>query len=63
MRPQHVLPVWVSIDLGVMEIKGYFTLPRSPEEESHHWMQFSVIHRAPLLEKSYPSAGDTVSVF
>ena len=38
------------VDLGVIAIKGYFTLLRTPEVELDHQMQFSVIRRTtPLL--------------
>ena len=33
----------VRVDLGVMTIKGYSTLPKSPELEPNYQMQFSVI--------------------
>ena len=33
------------MNLGVMIIKGYSTLSRSPKLESHHQMQFSLILR------------------
>ena len=39
------------IDLKIIVIKGYFTLPEAPELEPHHQMQ------------SYLSARVTVSVF
>ena len=45
MRSKQVLSLWVSVDLGVMAMKGYSILPRSPELEPHHQMKFSVIHR------------------
>ena len=38
-----ILPLWVSVDLGVM--KRYSTLPRSPILESLYHMQFKVISR------------------
>ena len=36
IEAKQVLPLWVKVDLGVMAIKGYFTLPRSTELKSHH---------------------------
>ena len=30
-------------DLGVMAIKGYYTLPKEPELEPHHQMQFWLV--------------------
>ena len=53
------LRLWVSIDQGVMERKGYSTLPRALELEPDHQMQFSVIARTPLSRGSYPAAVDT----
>ena len=45
-------------------MKGYTTtLPRSPELESHHQMQFCVITRTLFeVRKSYPSAGQSQSM-
>ena len=40
----------LSVDLGLMAMKGYFTLPRSPEMESHYQMQLSVIPRTPFSD-------------
>ncbi len=37
------LSVWVKVNIGVMAIKGYITLPRASEQEHHHQIQFSVI--------------------
>ena len=48
MRPQHILPLWVAVDLRVMAIKEYYILYRSPELESHHQMQFSVTQNKPF---------------
>ena len=39
----------VRVYLGVMAMKGYSTLPRVPEQESHHQMEFSAISRRPLF--------------
>ena len=53
----------LELTLEVMEITGYSTLLRSPEQESYH-KKFSVLHRPPfLLVGSHPSAGNTVRVF
>ena len=49
MAPKQILPLYFRVDLGVMEMKSYFTLLRAPEVESHHQIQFSVIPRTPLL--------------
>ena len=45
MRLKQVLPLRFTVDLGVMAIKEYFPLFRSPELEPHNQMQFSVIPR------------------
>ena len=37
--------------LGVMAMKGYLILLRSPELETHHQLQFSVISRTPLFSE------------
>ena len=36
------------VDLGVMTIKGFFTLLKDPGLEPHHQMQFNVIPRIPV---------------
>ena len=41
----QVLTLWVRVDLGVMEMKTYPLLPRSPELEPHHLIQFRVMHK------------------
>ena len=46
---QIYLPHRVRVDLEVMAMEGYSTLPRSPEEKPHYWMQFNVIHIIPLF--------------
>ena len=45
MGPQKILSFRVREDLGVMAIKRYSILPRVPDQESHHWMQFNVLAR------------------
>ena len=45
MEPEQVLPLWVRVDLGVMAMKAYSTLPIFPELEPHYQVQFSVITR------------------
>ena len=37
-----------SVDLGVMEMKGYGTLLRSPKLEPHHQMLYSHIQDTPF---------------
>ena len=49
MRPQQVLPLKIKVDLGIMAMKGYSTLPRSPELEPHHQMLFSIIPGSPIF--------------
>ena len=48
-----------------MATKGYSTLTRFSEPESHYWMQLSVIPRTPLFNVTnlIHSALDTVGVF
>ena len=36
-----MLTLGVRVDLGGMELKEYFTLPRAPELYPHHQMQLS----------------------
>ena len=51
------------MDLGVIAIKGYSTLPKPLEQELHHQMEFSVIAKTlQFWERSYLSAEDTVSI-
>ena len=40
--------------MGVMAMKGFFTLSRSPELEPHHQMQFSVIPKTSLFGRLAP---------
>ena len=51
MGVKQILLHLIKVDLGVMALKKYFTLPWSLELKLHHQMQFSVIHRIPLFEK------------
>ena len=46
LRPKEVLSLQVRVNLGVMAMKRYSTLPRSPELKPYNQMQFSVISRA-----------------
>ena len=48
-RPGQELTLWIRMDLGVMAMKGYSTLPKLPELKPYHQMQFSVISRTPLF--------------
>ena len=48
MEQQQILPLQVKADLGVMVMKGYTKLPRAPELETLHQMQFSVIPSTPF---------------
>ena len=43
MGPKSILMQNVKVDLGVMSLKGYSTLPRSPELEPHRHMPYNVI--------------------
>ena len=49
MEPKQILPSLVSVDLRVMTMKGYFTFPRSTEQEPHYQIPFSVRPKTPLL--------------
>ena len=49
MEFKQVLPLGIRVELRVIAVKRYFTLTRSPELETHHLMQFSLIPRTPLL--------------
>ena len=63
MRPEPVLQLRYRVNLVVIMMKGYSTLPISPKLEPRNQMQFSVQSWTPPFRmKSYPSAGgDTVS--
>ena len=52
MGPHQLLPFRIWVDVGITAMKKYFTRPRSPEQEPHHQMYFSVI----------PSPGDLGSI-
>ena len=43
--PKQVLSLRVRFDLGVITMKRYSTLLKSPELETHHQIKFSLIHR------------------
>ena len=45
-RQKLILPLQVKVDLRVMAIKEYSTLPKDPKLEPHHCIQFRVISRA-----------------
>ena len=45
MELRLVLPHWIRVDLGVMVMKQYFRLFKSPELEPQIQMQLSVIPR------------------
>ena len=56
----------VKVDLGVMAIEEYSTLPRRPELEFHHPMKFNVILRTPTFVGEgvlIRLLGDTVRMF
>ena len=48
MGTLQVLSLLVRVDMGVMALKGYSTLPRSPKLLPHPKMQFSGTPRTPL---------------
>ena len=41
MEPKQVLPLRVRVNQDVMQMKGYFTHSRAPNEELHYQMRFS----------------------
>ena len=47
------------VSLEIMAMKEYSTLPRSPEIEPHHHIQFRVIPWTHLLGQSYPYVEDS----
>ena len=61
----QVRPIQVRVNLGVMVMKEYSTLLKSPGLKPHHLLQLSVITKIPLFGVcgSYPSTGGIVSVF
>ena len=42
---------WSEWDVGVMKLKGYFTLARSPELEPRHQVYFCIITRTPFFRR------------
>ena len=42
MGPKQIVPLPVKVDLGVMVMNRYSTLPKSLEMEPHHQMHFIV---------------------
>ena len=63
MEHWQLLPVQAKVYLGLIILKVYSKLPRSPEAKPHHQMLFSAIPRTPRSSCFYPSVEDTVSVF
>ena len=45
MVPKYIQSFLVRVELGVMEMKGFFTFPKASGLEPHHRMQFRVITR------------------
>ena len=43
-----MLQLQIKVNLGVMAMKEYSTLPRTPDVKPHHQILFSVIPRIPL---------------
>ena len=41
--------LWIKVDLELIAMKGYSTLPRPPELESHHRIHFNVIPKTSLF--------------
>ena len=44
-------PLRVRVNFGVMSVRQYSTLLRSPELEPHQQTKFSVIQRAPWIKR------------
>ena len=64
MGPRHVVTFLVRAGLGVMTIKIYTTLSKSPKVERHPQMQVRVMPKTSFFaEGSNTSEGDTVSIF
>ena len=57
MGLSKIIPLQVRVDLEIMAMKGYSTLPRSPELEPHHQMHFIVIPRIPQFGRGAPGDG------
>ena len=38
MGSSQILPIQVKVNLGVVAIKGYTTIPKAPELKPHHLM-------------------------
>ena len=52
----QVLPLHVKVDLGVMAMKGYLTLPRYQKQEPFHQIQFNA--KTTFHMQSYPALLD-----
>ena len=66
MGSYQALPRQIKVDLGVMAMKGYSTLPRSLELELHHLIQFSILSGTPFfcgVSGYNSSVGETVNIF
>ena len=48
IKPEQIVPLQFRVDLGVMVMKRFFTLPRLPELEPRHQMQFTVMPKTHL---------------
>ena len=59
MGPQKALPIRVKEKLGVLIMKEYFTLHRSPKVEPHNQMLISFLPRISLLD----GRGYTLKIF
>ena len=49
MEPYQVLLLPVKADLGVMAMKKYSIFDKTPAQEPHHQIQFSVISKTKML--------------
>ena len=63
MELLQVLPLRISVDLGVLTMKGYSIFPKGPGEEAHDQMQFRVISGTLIERVIIPFCRDAVDVF
>ena len=65
MKPKHILPFQVRVDLRVMAMKGYLIFPKALGLEPHDQMLSSVISRILVDEgeEVLPLSKGAVSVF
>ena len=59
MGTEQVLPLRISLDLGVMTMKGYSTFPKAPGLEPHHQMDHNHIQASNLSSKKQSAHSTT----